>query len=123
MAISITGHKAQGMTIAKDESFEKAVLRFPTSVSKKITVGFEYVMTGRSRTLTDFAISNKIASLDRSKLLKIRSMPNDVEPREFQQMVKERYERVDCPRVKVEIAAVDTAEVKTHEDGYCFLRK
>ena len=35
MAIGITGQKAQGMTIAKDEPFEKVVLHFPTSDTKK----------------------------------------------------------------------------------------
>ena len=38
-------------------------------------------------------------------------------------MVKERYERVDRPRVKAETAAVDTAKVKTYEGSCCFLRK
>ena len=79
-------------------------------------------MTGRAKTLTDFAIGNKVANLDRNKLLKIETMPKDVECREFQQMVKDRYERVDRPRVKAEIAAVDTAEVKTFEGGCRFLR-
>ena len=37
-------------------------------------------------------------------------------------MVKDRYERVDRPRVKAEISAVDTAEVKTFEGGCRFLR-
>ena len=122
MAIGITGHKAQGMTIARDEPFEKAVLHFPTSDSKSSTPGLEYVMTGRAKTLTDFAIGNKVADLDRNKLLKIGTMPKDVECREFQQIVKDRYERVDRPRVKAEIAAVDTAEVKTFEGGCRFLR-
>ena len=123
MAISLTGHKAQGMTIAKDEPFEKVVLHFPTSATKKVTVGLEYVMTGRAKTLTDFAIGNKVVVLDRSKLLKIGTMPKDVERREFQQMVKEQYEHVDRSRGKAEIAAVDTAEVKTYKGGCRFLRK
>ena len=42
MAIGLTRHKAQGMTIAKDEPFEKAVLHFPTSATKKVTVGLKY---------------------------------------------------------------------------------
>ena len=74
-------------------------------------------MTGRAKTLTDFAIDNKVADLDRNKVLKIGTMPKDVERRQFQRMVKERYERVDRPRVKAEIAAVDTAGVKTYEGG------
>ena len=41
-------------------------------------------------------------------------MSKDVERREFQQMVKDRHERVDRPRVKAEIAAVGTTEVKTY---------
>ena len=123
MAIGITGHKAQGMTIAKDEPFEKAVLHFPTSDAKKITPGLEYVMTGRAKTLTDFAIDNKVADLDRNKLLKIGTQPKDVECCEFQQMVKDRYERVDRPRVKAKIAAVNTVKVKTFEGGCCFLRR
>ena len=60
-------------------------------------------MTGRAKTLTDFAIGNKVAELDRNKLLKIGTLPKDVEPREFQQMVKDRCERVDRPRVKAEM--------------------
>ena len=80
-------------------------------------------MTGRAKTLTDFAIGNKVADLDRNKLLKIGTMPKDVERRQFQRMVKDRYERVDRPRVKAEIAAVDTAEVKTYEGGCRFLRR
>ena len=35
MMIGLTGHKAQGMTIAKDEPFEKAVLHFPTSAKEQ----------------------------------------------------------------------------------------
>ena len=49
MAIGLTGHKAQGMTIAKDEPFEKAVLHFLTGADKKITAGLEYVMTGGAK--------------------------------------------------------------------------
>ena len=79
-------------------------------------------MTGCAKTLTDFAIVNKVAELDRNKLLKIRTLTRDVERREFRQMVKDRYERVDRPRVKAEITAVDTAEVKTFEGGCRFLR-
>ena len=80
-------------------------------------------MTGRAKTLADFAIGNKVTDLDRNKLLKIGTMPKDVERREFQQMVKDRYKRVDRPRVKAEIAAVDTAEVKMFEGGCRFLIK
>ena len=123
MTIGLSGHKAQGMTIAKDEPFEKAVLNFPTSATRNNSVSLEYAMTGPAKTLADFAIGNKIADLDRSKLLKIGTMPKDVERHEFQQMVKEQYERMDRPRVKAEIAAVDTVEVKTYEGGCCFLRK
>ena len=81
-------------------------------------------MTSRAKTLTDFAIGNKVADLDRYKLLQIGIMPKDkdVECHEFQQMVKDRYERVDRPRVKAEIAAVDTSEMKTYEGGCHFLR-
>ena len=64
MTIGLTGHKAQGMMIAKDEPFEKSVLHFPTSADKKITVDLEYVMTGRAKTVADFAIDNKVAELD-----------------------------------------------------------
>ena len=78
MAIGLTGHKAQGIAIAKDEPFKKAVVHFPTSDVKKVTVGLEYVMTGRAMTLTTFAIGNKVAGMDRSKLLKIGTMPKDV---------------------------------------------
>ena len=35
MAIGLSGHKAQGMTIAKDEPFKKAVLHFPTIANKR----------------------------------------------------------------------------------------
>ena len=37
-------------------------------------------------------------------------------------MAKDRYELVGRPRVKAEISAVDTAEVKTFEGGCRFLR-
>lgn len=123
MAIGLTGHKAQGMTIAKDEPFEKAVLHFPSSASKRQTVGLEYVMTGRAKTLSDFAIGNKVVDLDRNKLLKIGTAPTDVKRRLFQRTLKERYESVDRPRVKAEIATVDPAEVKTYEGGCRFLCK
>ena len=122
MAIGLTGHKAQSMTIAKDDPFKKAVLHFPTPTSTTRNTS-EYVMTGRAKTLTDFAIGNKVADLDRSKILKIDTMPKNVERREFQQMVKERYERVDLPHVKAETAAVDTVEVKRYKGGSRFLRK
>ena len=120
MMIGLTGHKAQDMTIAKDEPFEKVVLHFPTSDTKKVIVGLEYVMTGRTKTLTDFAIGNKVADQDRSKLLKIGTMPKGVERRGFQQMVNEQYKRVDRPRVKAEIAAVHTTKVKAYECGCRF---
>ena len=123
MAIVLTGHKNQGMRIAKDEPFEKALLNFPTSASRNTSAGLEYVTTGRAKTPPDFAIGKKVADLDRNKLLKIGTTPKDVERRQFQQMVKERYESVDRPRVKAEIAAVDPAEVKTYEGGCRFLRK
>ena len=67
------------------------MLHFPTSDAKQSTPGLEYVMTGRAKTLTDFAISNKVAELDKNKLLKIGTPPKDVEGCEFQQMVKDRY--------------------------------
>ena len=92
MAIGLTGHKAQGMPIAKDEPLEKAVLHFYTGASRNTVVGLEYVMTGRAKTLPDFAIGNKVAILDGNKLLKIGTSPKGVERHEFQQMVKERYE-------------------------------
>ena len=79
MAIGLTGHKAQGMTIAKDEPFEKAVLHFPTSATRNTTTGLEYVMTGRVKSLSDFAIGNRIADLDRAALLKIGTSPTNVE--------------------------------------------
>ena len=123
MAIGLTRHKAQGMTIAKDEPFEKAVLHFPTSATKKVTVGLKYVMAGRVKTLSDFAIGNKITDLDRTKLLKIGTMIKAVGRREIQQMIRERYERVDRPRVKAKIAASDTVEVQTFEGGCRSLRK
>ena len=81
MAIGLTGHKAQGMTIAKDEHFEKAVLHFPTSASKMTTTGLEYVMTGRAKSLSDFAIGNKVADLDRNKFLKIGTSLTDADQR------------------------------------------
>ena len=123
MAIGLTGHKAQGMTIAKNEPFEKAVLHFPTSASKLTTTGLEYVMTGRAKSLSDFAIGNKVADLDRNKLLKIGTSPTDADRRLFQQMVREWYEEVDRPRVMAEIAAVDPGAVKTYDGGCRFLRQ
>ena len=36
-------------------------------------------MTGCAKTLTDFAIGNKIADLDRNKLLDIGTMPKKVD--------------------------------------------
>ena len=71
-------------------------------------------MTGRAKALPDFAIGNKVADLDRNKLLKIGTTPTDALRRQFQEMIKERYEDVDLPRVKAEIAAVDPAETKTY---------
>ena len=56
MAIGLTGDKAQGMTIAKDEPFEKAVLHFPTSASRNTAIGLEYALTGRAKTLPDLSI-------------------------------------------------------------------
>ena len=123
MADALTGHKAQGMTIAKNEPFEKAVLHFPTSATKHNTVGLEYVMTGRVKLLPDFAIGNKVADLDRRTLLKIGTTPTDVQRRLFQQMIRDRYEQVDRPRIMAEIAAVDPADVKTYEGGCRFLRR
>ena len=38
-------------------------------------------------------------------------------------MIKERYEDVDRPRVKAEIAAVDLTHAKTFGDGCRVLRK
>ena len=55
--------------------------------------------------------------------MKIGTMPKGVERRGFQQMVNEQYKRVDRPRVKAEIAAVDTAKVKTYEGGCRVLLK
>ena len=80
-------------------------------------------MTGRAKTLSDFVIGNKVADLDRNKLLKIDAVPTDVKRCLFQQTLKERYESVDRPRVKAEIATVDPAEVKTYEGGCRFLCK
>ena len=88
MAIGLTGHKAQGMTIAKDEPFEKAVLHFPTSATINTTTGLEYVMTGRVKSLSDFAIGNRIADLDRAALLKIGTSPTNVERRRFQERTR-----------------------------------
>ena len=98
------------------------MLHFRTSDAKQSTLGLEYVITGRVKTLTDFAIGNKVAELGRNKLLKIGTLPKDVERCEFQQMVKDRYERVDRPCVKTKIAVVGTAGVKTFEGGCRFLR-
>ena len=84
MAIGLTGHKAQGMTIDKDERFEKAVLDFPTSVSRYTAVGLEYAMTGCAKTLPDFAIGSKVADLDRNELLKLGISLRDVERCQFQ---------------------------------------
>ena len=123
MAIGLTGHKCQGMTIAKDEPFEKAVLHFPKSTDRRTTAGLEYVMTGRVKSLSDFAIGNKVADLDRNKLLKIGTGPMDVQRRVFQKMIRDRYEQVDRPRVMAEIAAVDPADVKTYEGGCRYLRR
>ena len=80
-------------------------------------------MTGRAKALPDFAIGNKVADLDRNKLLKIGTTPTYALRRQLQEMITERYEGVDRPRVKAKIAAVDTAEVKTFEGGCCFLIK
>jgi hypothetical protein len=81
----------------------------------------EYVMTGRAKTLPDFAIGNKIADFDRRTLPKIGTTPTDVQRRLFQQMIRDRYEEEDRPRVKAEIEAVDPADMKTYEGGCRFL--
>ena len=80
-------------------------------------------MTGRAKTLADFEICNKIANLDKNKLLKIGTSPTDVEQSQFQQILRERYESVDRPHVKAKIATVDSAEMKTNKGGCRFLCK
>ena len=87
------------------------------------TAGLECVMTGRAKALPDFAIGNKVADLDRNKLLKIGTTPTYALRRQLQEMITERYEGVDRPRVKAKIAAVDRAKTKTYEGGCRFLRK
>ena len=80
-------------------------------------------MTGRAKALPDFAIGNKVADLDRNKLLKIGTTPTYALRRQLQEMITERYEGVDRPRVKAKIAAVDRAKTKTYEGGCRFLHK
>ena len=85
MAIGLTGHKAQGMTIAKMSSSKNPCSISPLAPPETPLLAWNtYVMTGRAKTLADFAIGNKVADLDRNKLLKITTMPKDVERREFQ---------------------------------------
>ena len=51
--------KAQEMTIGEGKTLEKDVLHFSTSPTRNTIVGLEYVMTGRVKSLADFAIGNK----------------------------------------------------------------
>ena len=44
-------------------------------------------MTVHAKTLPDFAIGNKLADLDRNKLLNIGTSPKDVERRQFRTKV------------------------------------
>ena len=123
MAIGLTSHKAQGMTIAKGEPFEKAVLDFPTSATRNTTTGLEYVMTCHIKSLTNFAIGNRVTDLDRTALLRIGTSPTNVKRCLFQERIRAQYEEVDRPRVTAEILEVDQANVKTYKDGCCFLLK
>ena len=108
MPVSLTGHKAQGMTIADRELYENVVIRFPTNGRCNVT-GLEMVMTSRVKSISNFCLGNRVADLDKTYLKKIGKSPTNDQRRLFQQRVKSQYENVDRPRVLAEIAQLDSS--------------
>ena len=106
MVFGLTGDKAQGITIAKDKPFERAVLHFPTRATRNTTTGLEYVITSRIKSLSNFVFGNKVLNLDRNKFIKMGTSPTDIQHSLFQERIQTQYQykEVDCPRVKTEIA-------------------
>jgi hypothetical protein len=120
MAVALTGHKSQGMTIALGELFEKVVIHFSTNGKCTVT-GLEMVMTSRAKFLSNFCIGNRLADLDKKALKTIGKSPTNDHRRLFQQRVKSQYEDVDRPRVMNEIAQMDPSGRQTFEGGCDFL--
>jgi hypothetical protein len=120
MSVSLTGHKAQGMTIADGELYENVVIHFPTNGRCNVT-GLEMVMTSRVKSISNFCLGNRVSDLDKTYLKKIGKSPTNDQRRLFQQRVKSQYENVDRPRVLAEIAQLDSSGRQTYEGGCTFL--
>ena len=120
MSVSLTGHKAQGMTIADGELYENVVIHFPTNGRCHVT-GLEMVMTSRVKSISNFRLGNRVSDLDKKYLKKIGKSPINDQRRLFQQRVKSQYKNVDRPRVLSEIAQLDSSWRQPYEGGCNFL--
>ena len=71
IAVAITAHKSQGITIAENEPFDRAVMHYPEPGNRAPPPGLEHVMTTRPKDLANFCIGNKMNDLDKNTLKRI----------------------------------------------------
>ena len=118
---AITGHKSQGMTIAKGEPFEMAVVHLPEK-GEKVPPGWEMVTSSRAKTLQDFCYGNNTRDLNKSTLRDIGKSAAHDEHRAFQDGLKRTYR--DTKREVMEsIAALDPSGNGSYREGCMFLLK
>ena len=65
MSISLTGHKSQGVTIARGEQFHKVVIHLPAD-AKTVPVGLKMTMGSRLKLIADFFFANKDSELNKN---------------------------------------------------------
>jgi hypothetical protein len=68
MVLSV--HKSQGITVKKDNSFEKLIVIFPTE-QIKVTPGLELVTLSRPYSIHNLAIGNNTSVLNHMMIMKI----------------------------------------------------
>ena len=118
---AITGHKSQGMTIAKGEPFEMAVVHLPKK-GDRVAAGWEMVTSSRAKTLQDFCYGNNVRNLSKSSLRRIGKSESHDQRRAFQEGLKRKY-RATKREVMEMIGALDPGGNGSHREGCMFLLK
>ena len=120
IAVAITAHKSQGMTIAEDEPFEYAVMHYPEPGTRAPPLGLEHVMTTRPKNLANFCIGNLLNDLDKNTIKRIGKSDGHDKRRAYQNELKQIY-KTDKIRMEAEIGEMDPSGNSSYDAGRLFL--
>ena len=108
------------MTIGEGKQFEKLVVYLPTK-GQRTPAGLELVAISRAIAVKDFAIGNKVSTLNKTDLVKIGTTKKYKATKEFTKYLQNRAKETQQQTID-KITDLDTnMESKTYDGGKKFL--